>query len=198
MRDDDVREVRVPVVPMTAESFAPYGTVFGLAGGGADRIAVDAGFWHEGKATLGTIWNPQGAFTFSELERHYNNAQAFAQLSGSPSVVCVAAPTDMDDVQALPDPEDVRGFLIDPAQGYVFHRGTWHVLDRCVLKSPGASFLIVNSDPNPTQIVDFATRRNWMHPDLGGLARPQSLPFPERPPCRFTIDKSGKSGVGPT
>ena len=188
MNDDGVREIRVPVVPMTAESFAPYGKVFGLEGRGAKRVALDAGFWHEGKATLGTIWNPPGASVFSELERHYDNAQAFAQLCGSPAIVCAAPPTDMDDPQALPDPSDIRGFLIDPDQGYVFHRGTWHVLDRCVLEPPGASFLIVNSDPNPTQIADFATRRNWMHPDLGGPARPKSLPYPERAACRFRVD----------
>lgn len=188
MSEGKVRELRVPLEPMTSESFAPYGTVFGLTDGDSGRTVADMEFWHQGKATLGTIWNPRGAHVFSELERHFGVTQAFVQLSGSPAVVCVAPPTDLDDVQALPAPESVRGFLIDPALGYQFHRGTWHVLDRCVLEDPGAMFLIVNSAPNPTQIVDFAKAGNWMHEDLGGPVAPTVLDWPGAAPCRFRVD----------
>ena len=102
-------------------------------------------------------------------------------------MVCVAAPTDADDPQALPDPREVRGFLIDPGQGYLFHRGTWHSLDRYPLQPPGAAFLIVNSDPNPTQISDFTGARNEMHDDLGGASPPRPLLFPDIAPCRFEL-----------
>jgi ureidoglycolate hydrolase len=172
---------------MTAESFAPYGEVFGLGGGAAERIMRGAGFTHDGRVTLSTIWNPAAGACFSRLERHYAVTQAFVQLSGAPSVIGVAPPTDLDDPRALPAPEQVRGFLIDPGQGWMFHRGTWHALDRCVLAPPGATFLIVNVDPNPTQVVNFATGESWMHEDLGAAPPPRALAWPRRERCRFRL-----------
>jgi len=182
-----VDEIRVPVVAMTAESFAPYGEVFGPGAGGAVRIEGATGFRHRGRITLGTIYNPPGGHLFSRLERHFGVTQAFVQLSGAPSVVCVAPPTDAGDPAALPAPQDVRGFCIDPAQGWLFHLGTWHALDRCVLGAPGATFLIVNSDPNPTQVVDFEAGESWRHENLGAPPPPRALPFPGPRRWRFRV-----------
>ena len=187
MAGSGVRELRVPVTPMTRDSFAPYGEVFGLGAGGAERVMTGTGFEHDGGVTVSTIWNPPGSHRFSRLERHFGVTQGFVQLSGAPSVVCVAPPTSLEDPAALPRPEDVVGFLIDPAQGYLFHRGTWHSLDRCVLAPPGATFLIINSDPNPTQMVDFQGKENHMHEDLGGAPPPRTLPWPDTPTCSFTV-----------
>ena len=80
--------------------------------------------------------------------------QTFVHLGGPPAVVAVAAPTDMEDETAIPRPEEMRAFLIRPGQGYVYRTGTWHSLDRFLFEPPGARFLIVNVDPNPTQFVD--------------------------------------------
>ncbi len=187
MSAGEVREVRVPVAPMTAESFAPYGQVFGLGERGTERVMAGTGFRHEGRVTVSTIWNPAGGQVFSQLERHFAVTQGFVQLSGALSVICVAPPTDLDDPSALPRPADLRGFLIDPAQGYLFHRGTWHALDRCVLEAPGATFVIINSDPNPTQLVDYATGESHMHEDLGGAPPPRALAWPGAARCRFTV-----------
>lgn len=188
MPEKAIAEVLVPVEPMTAASFAPYGTVFGVHDGGPERAVADAGFWHAGGVTVGTIWNPPGETSFSRLERHYGVTQAFVQLSGSPAIICVAPPTDLHDATSLPDPASVRGFRIDPALGWQFHRGTWHALDRCVLEPPGASFMIVNSTPNPTQIIDFAKTVSERHPDLDGAPPPQALPWSGAAACRFVID----------
>lgn len=179
--------IEVPVLPMTAASFAPYGEVFGRLDALPERAMHASGFAHEGRVTLSTIWNLPGGHEFSRLERHFAVTQGFVQLSGAPAVVCVAPPTLLDDPAALPQPQDVRAFLIDPGQGWMFHRGTWHALDRCVLAPPGATFLIINSDPNPTQIVDFATGENHMHDDLGGAPPPRALPWPRAARCTFHI-----------
>ena len=176
----------VPVVPMTAAAFAPYGEVFGRGPAGAERALAGSGFAHRGAVTLGTIWNPAGERGFTRLERHFAVTQAFVQLSGAPSVVCVAPPGDPDDDRALPDPRAVTGFLIDPGQGYLFHRGTWHSLDRLVLSPPGATFLIVNVEPNPTRIVDFADGSVQEHDDLG-VSRPRSRHDPRIPLLRFEL-----------
>ena len=67
-------------------------------------------------------------------------------------------PPISDDAEAIPKPEEVRAFLIDPGKGYAYRTGTWHSLDRFLLGPPGASFIILNVDPNPTQFVDYGDR----------------------------------------
>jgi ureidoglycolate hydrolase len=177
----------VPVVPMTTQSFAPYGEVFGTETGGEKRSIASTAFNHEGQVSVGTIWNPQGGFEFSKLERHYAIAQGFVQLSGAPAVVCAAPPTDINDPKALPRAEDVIGFLIDPSQGYLFHVGTWHAMDRCVLAPPGANFMIINVMPNPTQVIDFATGKSSRHADLDVTPVPDELPWPKTGLCQFRL-----------
>jgi ureidoglycolate hydrolase len=182
-----IKTIEVPLVPMTAASFAPCGEVFGHKDGGDSRIETPTGFEHEGKVTLGTIWNAPGGLEFSQLERHYNITQSFVQLSGAPSVVCAAPATDIRDPGAFPRAEDVVGYLIAPGQGWMFSPGTWHALNRCVLEPPGASFLIVNALPNPTHVIDFATGQSEEHADLGGAAATRSLPWPHTERCQFRL-----------
>ena len=141
---------RLAIEPMTAESFAPFGRlVESSAMPGDRRVMTPSQFECDGRTTIHTIWQPCAGRSFSRLERHFGVTQTFFQLSGSPSVVCAAPPTDLDDPSAIPRPEDVRAFLIDIGKGFSFARGTWHSLDRFVLAPPGATFAILNVDPNP-------------------------------------------------
>ena len=164
----------LPPEPMTEEGFTPYGWLMHApepppqAGG-----MFPVGFECDGRTTINTIWQPSGERVFTQLERHFGVTQAFVQLSGPPSVVCVACATDIDDPFAIPSPEDVRAFLIDPAKGYCLARGTWHSLDRYVLEPPGAVFVILNVDPNPSQIVDYATGVSLLYDDLAADACPR-------------------------
>ena len=96
-------------------------------------------------------------------------------MSGSPAVVAVSRPTDMDDPMASPDPEDVHAFLIDGNKGYALKRGTWHSLNRYILTPPGAVFAILNSNPNPTQIVDYEKNYSLTYKDLGSDERPERV-----------------------
>ena len=90
-------------------------------------------------------------------------------------MVAVAAPTDPDDQLAVPRPDQVRAFLIDPEKGYSFSVGTWHSLHRYVLAPPGATFAVINSDPNPSQIVDFKDNYSLAFTDLGTDVKPVRL-----------------------
>ena len=102
-------------------------------------------------------------------------------------MVCVAAPTDLDDLQAVPRPEEVRAFLIDPGRPFAFARGTWHSLDRYVLSPPGSTFVILNVDPNPTQIVDYANGTSERHTDLGADAAPAAAAADTGTPLVFEL-----------
>ena len=147
---------RLQIEPMTAESFAPYGEVMEPK----ERPATGRRFFPldfriRGRARVDVIWQPFEGRRFRLLERHFAVTQAFVPLEGSPAVVAVAPPTDPEDRDAIPKPEEVRAFLIDPGKGYMYRTGTWHSLDRYLLAPPGASFVILNVDPNPTQVVDY-------------------------------------------
>ena len=181
-----VQQFAVPVEPMTPESFAPYGTVFGDGAMSDVRDDRQLPFSHVGAVTLGTMAQPYGEQTFHRLERHFDVTQAFVQLSGTASVVCVAPASDISERKVVPAPETVRGFLIDRDLGFQYHVGTWHSLDRFVLSPPGATFLIVNVSPNPTQIVDYLSGAIEMHDDLGTTAPQISGQSPYRN-IRFSL-----------
>ena len=176
------------IEPMTADAFAPFGWLADSSGMPHDRrVMTPSRFECDGLTTIHTIWQPDTGRSFSRLERHFGITQTFFQLSGSPSVVCAAPPTDLDDPGAVPRPEDVRAFLIDPGKGFSFARGTWHSLDRYVLAPPGATFAILNVDPNPTQIVDYRNGTSLRFADLDVDPEPVRTVVETGPPLEFEL-----------
>ena len=173
---------------MTAESFAPFGRLLASSEEPADRRVMTAlPFECDGRTTVHAIWQPCAGRSFSRLERHFGVTQTFVQVSGSPSVVCAAAPTDPTTSRRSRGPEEVRAFLIDPGRPFAFARGTWHSLDRYVLSPSGATFVILNVDPNPTQIVDYANGTSELHADLGAGAAPAATAADTGPPLVFEL-----------
>ena len=186
--EDEIPRHRLDIEPMTAESFAPFGQLVDTSETPDNRrVMTPSRFECDGRTTIHTIWQPHAGRSFSRLERHFGVTQTFFQLSGSPSVVCVAPPTDLDDSGAIPRPDDVRAFLIDPRMGFSFARGTWHSLDRFVLAPPGATFVILNVDPNPTQIVDYADGTSLRFADLDVDSMPIRSVIDTGPPLRFEL-----------
>ena len=183
---------RIKIEPITEESFAPYGALWDAEETPSD-LHINSGreFDIDGKTTVGVIWQPYETLRFNELERHFGVAQSFIQLSGSPAVVAASVPTDPDDPMDVPDPKDVRAFLIDPNKGFSFKRGTWHSLNRHILAPPGATFIILNSSPNPTQFVNYETSTGLNHADLGVGQDPSPIDYKGR----FGIDYKGRFGV---
>lgn len=168
----------VAVEPMTAESFAPYGTLYALGERpSGERRMHRWPFECDGRTTVSTIWQPAGGRGFTLLERHQGVTQAFVQLDGDPAVVCVAAPTAREP-ESVPRPDEVRAFLIPIGVPYAFHRRVWHSLDRFVLGAGGATFVILNTDPNPTQVVDYADGSCVLWDDLDTDPEPRRLRLP--------------------
>lgn len=151
---------QLKIEPLTAEAFKPFGKVFDARERPSERrtLVYDKAFDVAGKTVVGVIWQPFAGLRFTELERHFAVTQAFIPMSGSLSVVAVAAPTNLKDPEAVPRPEQVRAFLIDGTVGFRYKVGTWHSLDRYILHPPGATFVIINVEPNPTQVVDYGKK----------------------------------------
>lgn len=179
---------KLKVEPMTEESFEPYGFILDAKDHPADhRILAKSDYRSEGETIVGVIWQPYQGQTFTQLERHFGVTQSFIQMSGSPAVVAVAAPTDLDDPMAIPSPEEVKAFLINPNKGFSFKVGTWHSLNRYVLSPPGATFAIMNSVPNPTQLVDLAKNYSLTYKDLDTDKNPHRVDLEHGPAISFEI-----------
>lgn len=122
----------LPVQPLTAEAFAPYGQVIERQGrasyaineGSSQRFSdlaqleTDA----EGRLAL-SIFRAEACpppYALYCLERHPRGSQAFMPLYGQAFLVVVAG------TQVAPAPEDLRVFLANGEQGINFKRGAWH------------------------------------------------------------------------
>lgn len=153
-----VQELKVE--SLTPEAFKPFGKLFDAKERSADRrtLVYDKGFEVVGKTVVGVIWQPFAGLRFTQLERHFNVTQAFIPMSGSLSVVAVAAPTDPKNPEDVPRPDQLRAFLIDGTVGFRYKVGTWHSLNRYILHPPGATFVIINVEPNPSEVVDYGKK----------------------------------------
>ena len=179
---------KLKVEPMTEDSFEPYGFILDAKDHPVDhRILATSDYEADGKTIVGVIWQPFQGQIFSQLERHFGVTQSFIQMSGSPAVVAVAVPTNLDDPMAIPSPEDVKAFLINPSKGFSFKVGTWHSLNRYVLSPPGATFAIINSVPNPTQLVDLEKNYSLTYTDLDSDKNPHRLDLEDGPGVSFEI-----------
>ncbi|QDL94533.1 ureidoglycolate hydrolase (plasmid) [Paroceanicella profunda] len=115
--------------PLTAEAFAPYGTVIAHRGetrrhpirldhGDAGRDGAIASWVTRIDAAIGG----DTAHEITAFERHPHSDQAFVPLSGQRYLVVVCDGTADD----RPDPATARAFVAGPGQGIVYHRNAWH------------------------------------------------------------------------
>ena len=58
--------------------------------------------------------------------------------------------------------------------------GTWHSLHRYVLAPPGATFAVINSDPNPSEIVDYQDNYSVSYTDLESDKSPVRVDLAEK------------------
>lgn len=143
----------VPVEPLTAEAFAPFGDVLeaegapdklinqGLCGRYHDRAELDFGDGRAGislfKAEPRTL-----PLTLDMVERHPEGSQAFLPMGPEPFLVVVAP--DEGGRPGLP-----RAFRTAPGQGVNYRRGVWHGV-LCPLSAPGLFAVVdrIGAGPN--------------------------------------------------
>jgi len=162
------KKIQLSPEKMKSQTFGRFGYLWDVTEKPkTHRILKPVKFECDGKTTISTIWQPNAGGKFNDLERHSAVSQGFAQLSGEQAIVCVAPPTDITDRYAIPDTESVRAFVINPDVGFAFRKGTWHSLNRYILLGAGATFLIFNSEPNPTEMIDYSTGKGTSYSNLG-------------------------------
>ena len=166
----------VKAEPLTAEAFGEFGQV--LDPNATDRepdfqglasIGWFADFHCKSKPQVVLLRTEYLGLRASKLERHHQVAQTFIPLEGVPAVLFVAPPTGSN-ASDIPEPDDVRAFLIDGSAGYVLNAGTWHSLDRLPVE-PGHSSFVAISDEDTT---------NDLGADDGEMKLTQMVDYEER------------------
>ena len=69
---------------------------------------------------------PRRGLIFRQITRHRRVTQCLASVGGKPWFLAVAPPKDLDDPEAEPRHEDIRGFLVPGNVAVKLHKGTWH------------------------------------------------------------------------
>lgn len=136
----------IPIEPLTAEAFAPFGTIIDVRDRAPDYVgASGTQGWHvafeSGRPLVSLLRTPFQGLRFRTMERHFHVSQAFIPLGGQHAAVAVAPPRA--DRAVAPPLEAIRAFLLDGTKGYVLHRGTWHSLDRFPLRPPDTRFVMI-------------------------------------------------------
>ena len=120
----------IPIQPLTAQAFAPFGDVLDVAGD-PDKLINQGmcGRYHD-RAKLDFSGGRAGISLFKAIprdlplkldmvERHPDGSQAFLPLSQDPFLVVVAPDQGGGPGQPL-------AFRTAPGQGVNYHRGVWH------------------------------------------------------------------------
>ncbi|WP_170529317.1 ureidoglycolate lyase [Ruegeria arenilitoris] len=120
----------IPIAPLTAQSFAPFGDVLEVSGA-PDKIINQGqcGRYHDravldfadGRAGISLFdANPRALpYQLDMVERHPQGSQAFIPMTHQPFLVIVAP--DEDGIPGRP-----QAFVTQPGQAVSYHRGTWH------------------------------------------------------------------------
>lgn len=162
----------LPIEPLTAEAFRPFGDVI-EASETAQHFTINDGFaerYHdlahidttaEGGWPLVSLFRAKPrAFplAITTLERHPLGSQAFVALAPVPFLVVVAAPG------AAPGPEAIRCFVAQPGQGVNYARGTWHH-PLIALDAP-TDFLVIDRggppDPANCDVMSLEDGALWL------------------------------------
>ncbi len=173
--------IEVPVEPLVAETFVPYGTVIEelpTSGQWAEPKfhLVSLGFGVAGTADLRLARYPYQAMEFSKLERHFTMTESRVPL-GKPVVLIVAGDTPPDDREALPDPGSLRALLMRGDQGVMFKRRAWHGLDCFPLAPPHADFAFFTESESEDEFGDGYNAEDLQRSQIVDYAETRSLSF---------------------
>ena len=121
----ELRTVELPLEPLTADAFAPFGYVCAASAAKQTQYVPGlyttwkAPFTASSSASLLYIRYEDRPPSFTAVERHYDVTQAFLPVCGNRSIIVVAPPTSASIV--APEPSELRAFLAGGDQGVVWH-----------------------------------------------------------------------------
>lgn len=162
-----MRKTAVPVRRLTADDFAPYGTLVAGGLGKPDFTRPKLENWRLGFAAdaplrLQVMRYHAQRMVLSQFERHLCVTETRCPIGGAQGVLVVAGQTDGD---APPCPDAVRAFLID-GPGVMLKPGVWHLLDCFPVRAPSADFLFLSDSATEDKIETVASGARTQVVDL--------------------------------
>lgn len=123
----DVARRYLPVRPITAAGFAPFGTLIEASADGTPFGPADARLdLGQGTPRFYVMRIPGRGFLVDRITRHRRVTQALASVGGAEWVLAVAPPHGLDDPAAEPALEEIAAFRIPGEVAVMLHKGTWH------------------------------------------------------------------------
>jgi ureidoglycolate lyase len=117
----------LPILELTADKFAPYGSVIAPMEDGLPFGAQDAPLdLSGGTPRLYAMRIPARGLAVTGITRHRRVTQALASVGGHTWFLAVAPPLAVNDPQAEPALDDIRAFRIPGDTAVMLHKGTWH------------------------------------------------------------------------
>lgn len=147
-----MREIRLPITPITPEAFAPFGRLFAPPGPrdfGRDNFdGWIMPFAAEGPPRLQYVrYKPRDA-RVEIIERHLFVTETRQQISGPHCVLVVAPSSD-----APPDPAAMIAFDLR-GHGIMLHPGTWHSIDAYPLGEEPGDYLFLSEEATVSELFD--------------------------------------------
>jgi len=113
--------VKIKPVPLTAEAFAPFGTVIE-----PDRHMLSC---TEGEYTARLMTLEPAKATVAHINRHPDHEQLFIPLASRPALI-VVAPKELN-AEGF-DSSQVRAFVADGSKAWTFATNVWHIAPRAL------------------------------------------------------------------
>ncbi|MCW6511255.1 ureidoglycolate lyase [Lichenifustis flavocetrariae] len=119
--------IHLTLEPITAEAFAPFGTLMPPQPGGTGRLdlideLVNTRESAKPRLSIAAVTSKALPLVAVEMERHVHSSQAFVPLDGAEYLIMVA-PHGPD---GLPDMAGLRAFRVPGDTGINYRVDTWH------------------------------------------------------------------------
>ncbi len=125
--DNPATPAPLPVTDITAETFAPFGTLIPPAEDGVPFGPQDAQLHlSEGIPRFYIMRIPGRGNVIDRITRHRKVTQVLAAAGTNPWLIAVAPPDDPDSPDATPARDALRAFRIPPGVAIMLFSGTWH------------------------------------------------------------------------
>ena len=122
-----VDERLLPITPLSAEAFGPFGQLIEAAEDGVSFGDADAQLKLDAGTPRFYIMKLNGrGLAFTQITRHRQVTQCLASVGGAPWFIALAPPGDVHDDAAKPRLEDIRAFCIPGDVAIKLDVGTWH------------------------------------------------------------------------
>jgi ureidoglycolate lyase len=149
-----LKVIDLPVNPLEASAFAPFGQIIGPSKDGRPFGPEDAQLeLSRGIPRFYIMSLRQREYRFQHITRHLNVTQCLASVGGKPWLLAVAPPNDPDDIAKMPDPMQIRAFKVPGTVAVKLHRSTWHIGPFCL--EPNVDFF--NLELADTNQVDHTS-----------------------------------------